>query len=239
MEKFDTFISYAGEDKQFANEIVGALKAKGFKVWYAPIELTVGNKLLDSIEKGMSKSKSGILLISSHYLEKGWTNYEMDTLVRQHIEISKNIYPIWHNVSKEKVEARHSGLGGIVSLKTEIGFSKIISELTKVLSNFAPSVGVLPNYESPKFRFLQGRGEILIGQDGPATTIWEFLVHSKDNEYPLYIDGETFHKRDLLLKAAELLPHIPEVVKNWVQEEGYQKIWEMCEQSGINPHTFQ
>lgn len=42
-------------------------------------------------------------------------------------------------------------------------------------------VCVIPSYENLKWRFLQGRGEINIGsENGPASTLWEFLIHAQD-----------------------------------------------------------
>ncbi|WP_132102130.1 hypothetical protein [Dehalobacter sp. MCB1] len=94
---------------------------------------------------------------------------------------------------------------------------------------------MIPGYESPKFRFLQGRGEITIGHNGPATTLWEFLIHAEDSRYPIYLDGSLYSKEDLLLTAAQLLSHIPHEVRRWVGEEGRQKIWYMCLQAGLDP----
>lgn len=239
MDSYDSFLSYAGEDSQIATELAGALKARGFRIWYAPLNLSVGDKLLDSIEEGMNNSSSGILLISADYLKKGWTNYEMDILIRQNIEGDKNIFPIWHKVEKEEVDKRHIGLGGIVALKTNIGLSELVSKLTKALSNFAPTLGIIPSYESPKHRFLQGRGEIKIGQDGPATTLWEFLIHAKDSQYPLFLDGSLYAKKDLLEIAAQLLPHIPQEIEKWVSEDGRRRIWDMCIKAGFDPHIFE
>lgn len=90
MIKHDAFLSYASEDAKLASQIVQVLNSRGLKIWYAPIKLKVGDKLLDSIEKGMKESLCGILLISPSYLEKNWTNYEMDTLIRDNIERKKN-----------------------------------------------------------------------------------------------------------------------------------------------------
>lgn len=240
MANYDSFLSYAEEDTKIAFEIVGALKANGFRIWYAPIELSVGDKLLDSIEKGMINSSSGILLISPDYLHKVWTNYEMDTLIRQNIDNDKKIFPIWHNVDKADVEKRHPGLGGIVALKTSINRTELITKLTKVLAKFAPTLGVIPSYESPKFRFLQGRGEISLGSEsGPATTLWEFLIHAKDSQYPLYLDGSLYSREDLLLEAAQLIPHIPDEVRRWVREEGRKKVWDMCVEAGLDPKMFE
>lgn len=74
--------------------------------------------------------------------------------------------------------------------------------------------------------------------EGPATTLWEFLVHAKDSQYPFYLDGQVFTKEELLLKAAQLLPHIPDVVENWVGREGRKKLWALCKQAGFDPSLF-
>lgn len=237
--KYDSFFSYAGEDEKISSEIVGALKAVGFRIWYAPVNLMPGEKLLDSIEKGMAQANSGMLLISQAYLNKGWTNYEMDTLIRNHIENEKKVFPIWHNVEKADIEKRHPGLSGIIGVNTNIRIPMLISKLTDVLSKFAPTLGVIPSYESPSWRFLQGRSEITIGSDGPATTLWEFLIYEKDEQYPLYLDSKLYSKEDLLWEAAQLLPHIPDIVDNWVGKEGRYRIWDMCRKTGIDPKIFE
>lgn len=228
MQDYDAFISFAIEDSDFATEIAFELKRNGLSVWFAPISLKVGEKLLDAIEKGLDSSKYGILLISDYYLEKGWTNYEMDILIRQSIEKGKAILPIWHGVDKRKVEGRHPGLAGIVAITDTEDIRKVISKLVESMSLGAPSRGVVPVWESPVYRFLQGFGEVnLNNSEGPATTIFEFLIHSKNSAYPFWIGGELFTKEVLLLEVAQYMGADPQRVEKWVGKEGYQKIWQM------------
>ncbi|MCL1816396.1 MAG: hypothetical protein FWG43_02185 [Clostridiales bacterium] len=118
-------------------------------------------------------------------------------------------------------------------------YLQLVLKLTGALATFAPTIGVIPYYESPVHRFLQGRGEIELGDDGSATTLWEFLIHADDSEYPMYLDGRLYSKNDLLFEAAQLLPHIPHEVIKWVKEEGRQKIWSMCLESGFSPGDFE
>ncbi|MDD4439801.1 MAG: toll/interleukin-1 receptor domain-containing protein [Tissierellia bacterium] len=237
--KYDAFLSYASEDEQLANEIAGSLKSHGFKIWYAPIELTVGDEILDSIVKGMNESRSGILLVTKAYLQKNWTNMERSVLTRQHIEKKKGIYQVWHEVEKDEVEKRSSLLSGMLALKTTRGLPEIIKELSKKLAQNAPTVGVIPMYESPKDRFLEGRGEVELGSDDKmASTIWEFVLYSKDSAYPLFIGGDLYSKKDLLFRIANLLPHIPEEAEKWVQKGGKQKLWKMCVDAGFDPNLF-
>lgn len=240
MIKHDAFISYASEDTELASELVRSLEARGLNIWYAPIDLKVGDKLLDSIEKGMKESMYGILLLSPAYLDKGWTKYEMDILLRDNIEKNRKILPIWHNVTKNEIEVNNSGLAGIVAIKSDAGIESNIESLTSVMTDNAPMIGVIPSYESPKWRFLQGRGEICLqSEDGPATTLWEFLIHTKDEQYPLYLDGDLYTKEDLLYRAAQVLPHIPdEDVDRLIAKKGRKKIIDMCIKIGIDPYIF-
>lgn len=238
MAKYDAFLSYASENEQIASEIVGSLKSKGFKIWYAPLTLNVGEKLLDSIEDGLKNSNSGILLISKEYINKGWTNYELDILLRDYIEKSKNLFPIWHEISREAIDAWHRGLAGICALDTNLGLPMLSSKLTHALSKFAPTVLCIPEYESPAFRFLNGEGEATIGEHGLATTLWELLIYAKDTAYPIFLDGELYDKEYLLWQAAQLLPCMVEEVRNWVGKDGYDKIWSMCVEAGMDPKIY-
>ena len=58
--EYDTFISYAEENCTLANEIAGAIKSHGFKIWYAPISLKWGDKLLNSVEEGINSEDKGV-----------------------------------------------------------------------------------------------------------------------------------------------------------------------------------
>lgn len=101
------FISYATEDEAYATELARSLQWLGLSVWFAPIALEIGGKLLDSINAGLIASQYGLLLLSPIYVSKKWTTYELDVLHRQHIEEKKKLLPIWHGI-------RHSWTNGIL-----------------------------------------------------------------------------------------------------------------------------
>lgn len=240
MKNYDAFLSYASENEKLANEIVGGLKSKGFNIWYAPLNLSVGDKLLDSLEEGMKISSNSILLISKEYLSKPWTNFEMDIIMRNHIERGKKVLPLWLGVTKSEVEERHSSLCGLFSVSiSDDNFREVISKLIKVLSIGSPNNLIIPSYESGKHRFLSGRGEVCIGSlDGPATTLWEYLLYAKDDGYPVYFEGEVFHKTDLLYHACSMIPHISEEIEHWINKEGLVKIIKMCCEAGYDPDMY-
>jgi hypothetical protein len=237
----DVFISYATEDNDFASDVAYGLKVNGISVWWAPLSLKVGNKLLDSVEQGIRESRQGILVLSAHYLAKDWTSYEMDVLLREHIETGKTLLPIWLGVTKAEVEAWHAGLGGIVAITETRSIKDVISKLIGALSDGAPIRGLIPGWENPAHRFLQGRGEIDLvkfDRDAGTTTIFELLLHGNDNEFPLWLAGETHSKQELLSCVEPLLVHDPDRVKNWIGDDGYKKLWAMCVQNGFNPALY-
>lgn len=236
---YDSFISYAVEDNDFVSNLILGLKSNGLSVWFAPLSLKVGDKLLDSIEKGLTQSRTGILVLSKSYLSKNWTTYEMDILIRQSIEGNKKIFPIWLDVSKEDIENKHIGLSGIVGITDTNKISRVISQLVEVLSDGAPFRGVIPGWENPRYRFLNGLGEVnLQNIGGPATTIFELLVHSREDEFPFWLAGKSYTKKDLLYHVAQIIGPDPYRVKKWVFEEGYKKLWNMCVENALHPNNF-
>lgn len=236
MSKHDTFISYAAEDNDFATEVAYGLRANGLSVWFAPLSLKAGERLLDSIEQGMEQSRTGTLVVSPAYLCKGWTGHEMDVLIRDNIERGKVLLPIWLNTSKAEIEAKHRSLSSIVAITDTSSVSQVVAKLVEALSGGAPSRGVVPSWEHPTYRFLQGRGEVNLQSDvGPSTTIFEFLLHSDDSRYPFWVGGQVFTKRELLLHVAQLLAHTPDLVRSWVCEEEFKRLWEMCVDANLDP----
>ena len=236
----DAFFSYAGEDERVAAEIVGALKSSGFRVWYAPDSLTPGQRLLAGLEEGMRNSRSGIILLTPSYFGKPWPKHELENLYRKYIEEDHLLVPIWMDVTKYDVETFMPSLAGIVAIRAGGELRTLIHKLIRVLSKSAPRIGVVPSYESPVWRFLQGRGEITIGADGPATTLWEYLLHGEPEWFPLYLDGHVYQRDELLFRAAELLTRVPKKeVENWVGAAGRKKIWEMCVAAGMDPRMYE
>jgi hypothetical protein len=199
-KNFHAFLSYAGEDRSFVDQLAGALKARGFNIWHADSVLEPGDKLLESIERGLRDSSYGILLISPDYLRKGWTRYEMDILIRQHIEHGKRLFPIWHKVEKQELEARSPGLAGIFALRSDLGFQAIVNRMSKFLSPGVSTQALIPGWESASYRFTQGIGELILTSNGATFNLWEALLHFRPEKFPIAINGEVLPWRHFWLK---------------------------------------
>lgn len=204
---YHVFISYATEDEAYAKELALSLQWLGLSVWFAPIALEIGGKLLDSINAGLTASQYGLLLLSPTYVSKKWTGYELDVLHRQHIEEDKKLLPIWHGIDKAQLDSWNPGLSGIVALRSTDGPSAIAEKIASVVYRGCPVVGVDPSYESPQWRFLQGRGELYLNhRRGGAFNVFD-AAEFPDSSYPIYVHERPHSRRDIVLAVAKALYH--------------------------------
>ena len=65
--------------------------------------MRIGDSLRRKIDQGLANSRFGIVVISSFFVKKGWTNYELDGLMTKAISGQQVLLPIWHNISKQEV----------------------------------------------------------------------------------------------------------------------------------------
>ncbi len=102
--EYDVFISHASEDKDdVARPLAEALRNNGLSVWYDEFELKIGDSLRRKIDKGIANSNFGVIVISRDFINKGWTNYELDGLITRTVNGEQTMLPIWHNVTKREV----------------------------------------------------------------------------------------------------------------------------------------
>lgn len=131
---YDLFISHSSDDKEeFVRPLVEALQKEGVKVWYDEFTLKVGDRLRRSIDNGLKHSSFGVLVLSSSFFRKNWTQYEFDGLIAQEMASgNKRILPIWHKVSRDEVMKFSPTLGDVVALDST---RSTIKEIAKDLAS--------------------------------------------------------------------------------------------------------
>jgi hypothetical protein len=103
-DAFDVFISHASEDKEsIVRSLATELSDQGLKVWYDEFTLRIGDSLRQKIDKGLAKSRVGLVVLSPSFVAKGWTNYELDGIVTRSVSGEQILLPIWHNITKQEV----------------------------------------------------------------------------------------------------------------------------------------
>ena len=104
--EYDLFISYASEDRaEIVLPVVDLLDTFGLKVWLDERALDVGDSLSEAIDRGLTKSRYGVVVLSPSFFHKrqGWPGYELRSLNAREIGSDKVILPIWHQISREDV----------------------------------------------------------------------------------------------------------------------------------------
>ena len=122
--QYDFFICHASEDKDdIVRDLAKLLRDKGATVWYDEFTLRVGSRLRKAIERGLTKSRFGVVVISEHFFAKDWPQRELDGLFAldnnaSDSQTQSRILPIWHKISKDEVLSRSPIVADLVALNT-------------------------------------------------------------------------------------------------------------------------
>lgn len=121
-KEYDVFISHSADDKDsYISELAEELKASGVTIWYDTDNIGWGQSIRKEIDKGLANSKYGIVVISPSFIEKYWTNYELDGILNKEGSTGNQmILPIWHNVTADQVKKYSFSLAGKLALNSAI-----------------------------------------------------------------------------------------------------------------------
>lgn len=114
----DVFLCHAWDDRQgAAKELHDILESKGVTVWFSEKDVLLGSPLLREIDKGLAKSRIGIVLVTPSFLRRvqnaGVAEKELSALLAQDLLI-----PIVHNTTFEALREVSPLLGSRSGLNT-------------------------------------------------------------------------------------------------------------------------
>ncbi len=133
-ESWDVFISHASEDKDaIARPLADALVAKNLAVWYDDFSLKVGDSLRESIDRGLSRSRYGVVILSPHFFEKHWPQKELNGLATREIEGRKVILPVWHKVGFAEVREYSPTLADTFAVNSAKGVDYVVEKLLEAM----------------------------------------------------------------------------------------------------------
>ena len=136
-KRYDVFISHASEDKEIiVDPLAKALINEHLVVWYDEFELSIGDSLRRKIDHGLAKSRVGLVVLSHAFINKGWTNYELDGIITRSVDNQQILLPIWHNISKNEVAQYSPSLADKVARSTATHtVEEIAAEISEVIRN--------------------------------------------------------------------------------------------------------
>ena len=89
------FISHASEDKSFALDLAGKLRANGVDAWVDAWEILPGDKLIDKIfNQGIGQAAAFLIILSNASVTKAWVVEELDAALVRRIEKQTRIIPV-------------------------------------------------------------------------------------------------------------------------------------------------
>lgn len=151
--EYDAFISHAVEDKiPIANELCAKLEAAGLKIWYSGKELGVGDSIEKTIEKGLNRSRYGIVIFSPTYLAKNWTIREFYTLLAKEIEEHKVILPVLYNVTLDELRNKDLVMADRFAVNADKGIDFVVERLVREIKK-SPAVQITKTAWLSKIRF--------------------------------------------------------------------------------------
>jgi hypothetical protein len=102
--------------------------------WFDKQDIVWGDSICQKIESGLSRARFGLIIISKSYLQKYWTNNELDGFFQKESVGQKTILPIWHKITqKELVECKPILAGRSALNSSKCSCEQIADELIKIL----------------------------------------------------------------------------------------------------------
>lgn len=132
---YDVFISHSSEDKDsFVRPLAQLLRNHRVEVWYDEFSLRPGDSLRRSIDRGLAKSRYGIVVLSPNFFMKNWTQWELDGLILRQLSGNQQvILPIWHNVDVKDVAAFSPSLADKIAINSNDGLEAVVNKLLEVI----------------------------------------------------------------------------------------------------------
>lgn len=219
---YDAFVCHASEDKdKFVRPLAEELTQKGLRIWYDEFELDVGDSLRESIDRGLSQSAYGIVILSESFFGKGWTEYELNGLTAREAEGDKVILPVWYNIGKSDVMEYSPPLADKVAVQAsrddveetaEELYGAIMKDAVQRISGVSDS------------QISQTRTPPSQGLDDQELSLQNQMIR---RDYQEFYDNPVAH-------VVHRQPHVNNPIKDWdADSETVRKVWKITTDDGF------
>jgi hypothetical protein len=176
MQEYDIALSFAGEDREYVEQVALCLKFHGVKVFYDDFERVElwGKDLythLSLLYKEMATYV--VLFISEHYRRKLWTKHELRSAqARAFLEANEYILPVRFDNIEIPGILPTTGYLDLKGIQPTQLASMIVEKLNKVKKDKGDSLGTDEAYTiTPKFDLIISEGQSRKYQNGEGE-IW-------------------------------------------------------------------
>ena len=130
----DVFLCHAWEDRSGAAKVLhDLLELRGVKVWFSEKDVALGTPLLREIDKGLAKSRVGIVLVTPAFLSRvqgeGIAEKELSVLLAR-----EQLVPIVHGTTYDALREVSPLLGSRTGLSTaEASMADVAAKLAELV----------------------------------------------------------------------------------------------------------
>jgi hypothetical protein len=131
----DVFLCHAWDDRAgAAKELNDLLEARGVSVWFSEKDVALGTSLLREIDKGLAKSRVGIVLVTPAFLSRlrgeGIADKELSALLARDL-----LVPVVHDTTYEALREVSPLLGSRSGLSTaEAPMAAVAAKLAELVA---------------------------------------------------------------------------------------------------------
>lgn len=135
-EFWDVFLCHAWDDRRgAAKELHDLLESLGVSVWFSEKDVALGTPLLREIDKGLAKSRVGIVLVTPALLDRlrgeGIADKELSALLARDL-----LVPIVHDTTYERLRDVSPLLGSRSGLSTsESPMAEVAAKLAELVAS--------------------------------------------------------------------------------------------------------
>ncbi|WP_249288918.1 toll/interleukin-1 receptor domain-containing protein [Mobiluncus curtisii] len=137
-EKYDIFLCHAWEDRRsIAKDLNDALENAGVSVWFSEKVVLLGSNLMREIDKGLSESRAGLVLVTESFIKRikaeGVADKELSALLARDL-----LVPIVHGVTYEDLREESPLLASRSGLDTaDDTLEEIAAKISELVSTDA------------------------------------------------------------------------------------------------------
>ena len=106
-------------------------------IWYDDFSLKLGDSLRQSIDRGLARSRFGVVILSARFFEKHWPQQELNGLATREVGAENVILPVWHGVGFVEVRNYSVTLADRLAVQTKEGLSHVVEKIMDVVGKSA------------------------------------------------------------------------------------------------------
>lgn len=88
---YSCFISYSSKDQDFATRLHNDLQAKGIRVWFAPEDLKIGERIHETVEQAIRIYDKLMVVLSANSMNSAWVRREVRTALEKERQQNRTV----------------------------------------------------------------------------------------------------------------------------------------------------